>query len=513
MASSVSLSEPIHHVALSLADQLPILQIIIPFITAPLIVFLGVRQLAWPLAFLASVLCVVTSSLLLKQVIDGSEISYQLGGWAPPLGIEYRVDVVNAFVLLLISGIASVVLFWARLGLKAEVPERSHALFYALFLLCLTGLMGVVITGDAFNVFVFLEISSLSTYVLIAQGCHQDKRAFTASYNYLIMGTIGATFFVIGIGFLYMATGTLNMADLADRIALQHDNRTIQAAFAFIVVGMGLKAAIYPLHLWMPNAYTFAPSPVVAFLSGTATKMALYVLLRFMFTVFQPAFLEEVPLIEAIILPFAIVAMFASSISAFAQRDLKRMLAHSSVAQLGYMMLGIGLFSHTGLTATVIHLFNHGITKAALFLGVGCYVFVVGGASYEKLKGLGKTMPWTSAAMVIAGLSLIGVPGTAGFVSKWILVQAAFEQGWWIFAFLIVLSSILAVAYVWRMIEALYLASPAEGAMSQEVPFLMLLPLWALALSTLYFGLVTDITLGAAKAAASGLMSGSSGMF
>ena len=177
------------------------------------------------------------------------------------------------------------------------------------------------------------------------------------------------------------------------------------------------------------------------------------------------------------------------------------------------MMLGIGLFSHTGLTATVIHLFNHGITKAALFLGVGCYVFVVGGASYEKLKGLGKTMPWTSAAMVIAGLSLIGVPGTAGFVSKWILVQAAFEQGWWIFAFLIVLSSILAVAYVWRMIEALYLASPAEGAVSQEVPFLMLLPLWALALSTLYFGLVTDITLGAAKAAASGLMSGSSGMF
>ena len=513
MASSTSLLEPVHHVALSLAEQLPILQVIVPFIVAPLIVFLGIRQLAWPLAFLASLSCLVISWLLLQQVIDGSEISYQLGGWAPPLGIEYRVDAINAFVLLLISGISSAVLFWARLGLRAELPERSHTLFYALFLMCLTGLLGVVITGDAFNVFVFLEISSLSTYVLIAQGGHRDKRAFTAAYNYLIMGTIGATFFVIGIGFLYMSTGTLNMADLAEKIADQRDSRTIQAAFAFIVVGMGLKAAIYPLHLWLPNAYSFAPSPVAAFLSGTATKMAIYVLLRFMFTVFQPEFLEEIRILEAVILPFAILAMFASSISAFVQKDLKRMLAHSSVAQLGYMMLGIGLFSNTGLSAAIIHLFNHGITKAALFLGIGCYVFMVGGASYEKLRGLGKTMPWTSAAMVIAGLSLIGIPGTAGFVSKWILVQAAFEQGWWVFAFLIVLSSIIAVAYVWRMIEALYLAAPAEGPVMKEVPLLMLLPVWLLALLTLYFGLVTDVTLSAADVAARGLMLGSSGMF
>ncbi|MAI58486.1 MAG: cation:proton antiporter [Rhodobacteraceae bacterium] len=512
MASSAP-SEPIHHIALTLADQLPILQVIVPFVAAPIIVFLGVRQMAWPLAFFSSVVCLIISFFLLQKVIDGTEISYQLGGWAPPLGIEYRVDATNAFLLFLISALSSIVLFWAREGLKAEIPEKSHTLFYALFLLCLTGLLGVVITGDAFNVFVFLEISSLSTYVLVAQGFHTDKRALTASYNYLIMGTIGATFFVIGIGFLYMATGTLNMADLAERIADQRDNRTVQAAFAFIVVGMGLKAAIYPLHLWLPNAYTFAPSPVAAFLSGTATKMAIYVLLRFMFTVFQPEFLEHIGLLEMVILPFAIIAMFASSISAFLQRDLKRMLAHSSVAQLGYMLLGIGLFSQTGLTATIIHLFNHGITKAALFLGVGSFVFAVGGASYEKLRGLGKTMPWTSAAMVISAMSLIGIPGTAGFISKWLLVQAAFEQGWWIFAFLIVLSSLIAVAYVWRMIEVLYFSETSVDQKSHEVGFVMLLPLWLLASSTIYFGFFTDITLGAADTAAKGLFSGSSGMF
>ena len=511
MASAIS-SEPVHHIALTLSDQLPALQVLIPFVAAPLVVFFGVRSLAWPIAFLASLGSLAVSVLLLQSVIDGSEISYHMGGWAPPLGIEYRVDTANAFVLFLISAISSVVLAYAPGSLKAEVPEKSHTLFYALYLLCLTGLLGVVITGDAFNVFVFLEISSLSTYVLVAQGSYRDKRALTASYNYLIMGTIGATFFVIGIGFLYMATGTLNMADLAERISEQRDSRTIRAAFAFIVVGIGLKAAVYPLHLWLPNAYVYAPSPVSAFLAGTATKMAIYVLLRFMFTVFQPEFLVEIKILEAVIIPFALIAMFAASISAFYQRDIKRMLAHSSVAQLGYMLLGIGSFSHTGLTATIIHLFNHGISKAALFMGAGCFVFAIGATSYDKLKGLGKSMPWTSAAMVIGGMSLIGIPGTAGFVSKWILVQAAFENGWWSFAFLIVLSSIIAVAYVWRMIETLYLSAPIQGVTAKEAPLSMLIPLYLMAFSTIYFGFATDITLEASKAAATGLLSGSSGL-
>ena len=167
MASS-TITEPIQHIALNLTDQLPILQILVPLIAAPVIVVLGLRQLAWTLAFFSSIGSLVIAYLLLQNVLDGSEISYRLGGWAPPIGIEYRIDAASAFVLLLISGISSVVLLWSRKGLKREVPERNHALFYALFLLCLTGLLGVVITGDAFNVFVFLEISSLSTYVLIA---------------------------------------------------------------------------------------------------------------------------------------------------------------------------------------------------------------------------------------------------------------------------------------------------------------------------------------------------------
>ncbi|MDS9947172.1 MAG: monovalent cation/H+ antiporter subunit D family protein, partial [Planktomarina sp.] len=505
-------TQTIHHTAMTISDHLPILQIIIPFIAAPLIVFIGQRKLAWPIAFFASTAAFVISCLLLSQVIGGGIISYQIGGWAPPLGIEYRVDAANGFVLFLVTGIATVVLPYARKSVDAEISKPKQTLFYALFLLCMTGLLGVTITADAFNVFVFLEISSLSTYVLIASGSYRDKRALTAAFNYLIMGTIGATFFVIGLGFLYMATGTLNMADLADRLSGQYESRTVRAGFAFILVGMGLKIAIFPLHFWLPNAYTYAPSAVTAFLAATATKVAVYVLLRFIFSVFQPAFLAETSTLELIFYPFALLAMFTASLAAIFQRDLKRMLAYSSIAQIGYMLLGIALFSETGLTATIIHLFNHGITKALLFMGVGAYVLRSGSSFYVHLHGLGKTMPWTSAAVVIGGISLIGVPGTAGFLSKWLLVQAAIEKGYWPLAMLIVASSLLAVMYVWRLIETLYLSPPNGERTIQEAPLSMLLPLWIMALACIYFGFETDITLGAAKTAAQALLAGSSGM-
>ncbi|MFT4960357.1 MAG: multicomponent Na+:H+ antiporter subunit D [Paracoccaceae bacterium] len=508
----MSTTEAVHHTAMTLSDHLPALQILVTFLAAPLVVMFGSRRLAWPIAFAASAISFVIAAMLLSRVIDGSVISYHMGGWAPPLGIEYRVDAANAFVLLLVTAISTVVLPYARVSVAAEVPEKQHTLFYTAFLLCLTGLLGVTITGDAFNVFVFLEISSLSTYVLIAQGAGRDRRALTAAYDYLIMGTIGATFFVIGLGFLYMATGTLNMADIADRIADQGANRTVQMAFAFIIVGVGLKVALYPLHLWLPNAYTYAPSAITAFLAATATKVAVYVLLRFSFSVFQPGFQFDVNTLQFVILPFAIVAMFVASFIAIFQTDFKRMLAYSSIAQIGYILLGISLLTETGLTAAIVHLFNHGITKATLFMAVGAYVLRANGSFYDDIEGLGRRMPWTSAAVVIAGLSLIGVPGTAGFISKWVLVQGALEKGWWPVALLVVASSLLAVIYVWRVVEVLYMKPTPADSDVREAPMSMLIPIWITALACIWFGLNTDMTLTAAKAAAQGLLAGSAGM-
>ena len=501
----------IQHVAMTLQEQLPVLQIVIPFMTAPLIALIGSRVLAWWLAFAAALACLFISLALVNATIDGGYITYAIGGWAAPIGIEYRVDAANALVLFLISLIGTIVLPYAYESVKKEIEARHHALFYASYVLCFTGLLGMVVTGDAFNVFVFLEISSLSTYVLVALGAGRDKRALTAAYDYLIMGTLGATFFVIGIGFLYASTGTLNMADIADRIADEGTNRTVRAGLAFIVVGMGLKAAMVPLHLWLPKAYVFAPSVVTVFLSATATKASIYVMLRFIFSVYQPTADFEQNFLHLVFIPLAVASMFIGSFIAIFQGDFKRMLAWSSVGQIGYMLLGIAMINATGVAATLVHMFNHGITKALLFMAVGVVVLRVGSSYYSSLKGLGRSMPITAATVVIGGLSLIGVPGTAGFISKWMLVQAAFENGWWPVAVLIVLSSLLAVVYVWRAVEVFYMAEP-EGPPRSDPPLTMLIPMVLLAIACIWYGIFTDLPLGASVSAAESLMNGSFGM-
>ena len=494
------------HEALTLSAQLPVLPILIPFLAAPIIAVVGVRSVAWPIAFAASLLSFIASILLMLDVRDGSEVVYYLGGWEPPFGIEYRIDAANALLLVLISGISTVALPFAYESLKHHVALRHHTLMYSCFMLTMVGLMGVCTSGDAFHIFVFLEISSLSTYVLVAMGAERDRRALTAAYDYLINGTIGATFYVIGIGFLYMTTGTLNLGDIADRIADEGANRTVQAAFAFIIVGIGLKVAIYPLHHWLPNAYTHAPTAITVFLAATATKAAVYVLIRFTFSVFVPAFDFVTDTLTFIFIPFALLAMFAASFIAIFQSNFKRMLAYSSIAQIGYMLLGIAYLNVSGLSGSLVHLVNHGLTKAALFMGVGLLLLHTRSTFYDQIAGFGRRMPITGAVIVIAGLSLIGVPGTVGFISKWQLVSGAFELGYWWLAALILMSSLLAIAYVWRVVEVLYL----QGGSSERLkePMIMVIPAVILAGACIWFGVDTTFTLDVARQAADVLLSG-----
>ena len=334
------------------------------------------------------------------------------------------------------------------------------------------------------------------------------------------MGTVGATFILIGVGLLYMATGTLNMADLAVRLGPVLGTRTVLAAFAFLSVGLCLKLALFPLHMWLPNAYCYAPSMVTAFLAATATKVSIYVLLRFIFTVFGPRFAFDTIGIQVVLLPLSLLAIFAASTVAIFQTNIKRMLAWSSVAQVGYMMLGVGLVSVSGagpetrfgpgslngLTAGIVHLFNHAVMKGALFLGMGCIALRVGSVKLDDMHGLGRRMPVTMAAFVLGGLSLIGVPLTVGFISKWYLVLAALEKGWWPVAVLVLLGSLLAVVYVWRVVEVAYFRKPPATAGTDEAPLLMHIPMWVLIAATLYFGISTSFTVGVARQAAGWLM-------
>ena len=484
--------------------HLPALQVVITLLAAPACILLRGRDLAFGLALTTVWAAFAVSCLLLDQVLATGVISYELGGWAAPFGIEYRVDALNAFVLLIVSGIGAIVLPFTPRSLLIEMVGEKAYLFYCAFLLCVTGLLGVAITGDAFNLFVFLEISSLASCILISLGAH--RRALTAAFQYLIVGTIGATFIVIGIGLIYGATGTLNLNDIAERLPATGYNRTVIAAFAFLIVGAAIKLALFPLHFWLPKAYTYAPSTVSAFLAATATKVGVYVLIRFLFTVFGVKFSFEILPTALPLMVLAVLAMFVASTIAIFQDSVKRMLAYSSVAQIGYMVLGLSLVTVDGLTASVIHLFNHALMKGALFLAIGCIAYRQASFRIEDFAGMGRRMPWTMAAFAAGGLSLIGIPLTAGFISKWYLILAALAAGEPAVAALIVISSLLAVIYVWRVVEAAYFRAPPPGAPSGEAPLALLLPTWALIALNVYFGIETSLPVGVAGHAARALM-------
>nr|WP_010131693.1 monovalent cation/H+ antiporter subunit D family protein [Microbulbifer agarilyticus] len=489
--------------------HLPILQVILPLMAAPSCLLIRRTTLVWLFTLAVSIAALVVSVLLLQQVYAAGPITYELGGWKAPWGIEYRIDLLNAWVLFIVTALSSVVLSAAHTSVQKELGASQQTVFYALYLLCFAGLLGIVATGDAFNVFVFLEISSLSTYALIALG--KDRRALWAAFQYLIMGTIGATFILIGIGFLYMMTGTLNMADLAERIPPLSESSTVLAAFAFIFVGICLKLALFPLHLWLPNAYSCAPSIVTAFLAATATKVALYLLLRFTFTVFGVDFSRAQLPLDTLLIGLGLVGVFAASIVAIYQANIKRMLAFSSVAQIGYMVVGIGIGTATALQATLLHLFNHALMKGGLFLVLAGLVYQLGGCRIEHFRGLGRTMPWTMAAIVVGGISLIGMPLTVGFVSKWYLIAAAIEQQFWGVAVLVILGSLLAVAYIWKLVEAAYFQAPQgdQGAVEKrEAPLGILLPAWLLIAANIYFGIDTRLPVEVSTAAAQFLLGG-----
>jgi len=473
---------------LSLSAHLLVVQVVLPLTAAPLCVLLRSSRGAWATTVVTCGAVFASALSVLWTVQQVGELSYALGGWAAPYGIEYRVDALNAFVAVIVAGVAVVVAAWARPSVNAEVPRRLHYLFYGCYLLCLCGLQGITVTGDAFNVFVFLEVSSLAMYVLVGLG--RDRRAVLAAFHYLILGSIGGTFILIGVGLLYQQTGTLNMADLSARIPDLVGRRELLVSFAFLTVGTCLKLALFPLHSWLPNAYTYAPRAVSAFVSATATKVMVYVFLRFTFSIFGTAFSFELLHLDKPLMFLALAGIYAGSAVAIFQDDVKRLLAYSSIAQIGYIVLGVSGGGVYGLIAAVLHLFNHALIKGGLFLVMGNVALKVGSTRLADLNGLGRQMPFTAAAFLVGGLGLIGVPATVGFVTKWYLIVGLLGSGHYAVAALALGSSLLAVTYVWRVVEVMYMREPSGPMLDvREAPLGSLLPAGLLIGGTLVFGL------------------------
>jgi multicomponent Na+:H+ antiporter subunit D len=487
-------------------EHFPVLIVVVPLLAAPLCILFNHSRLAWGLSMLAAGFTLVAALVLLQMLQHTDVLSYAVGGWAAPLGIELYIDALAVLLLLILGGSALLVMLFALHSVENEISRPQQPMFYAAMMLVLAGLVGITVTGDAFNIFVFLEISSLSTYALISMG--KDRRALYAAFQYLIMGTIGATFILIGIGFLYVMTGTLNIQDLATRLPEVADTRAVRAAFAFVTVGLGLKAAMFPLHLWLPNAYAFSPSVVSAFLAATATKVAVYVLIRFLLSLYDVQFsLGELPF-DIVLMFLGTIGVFAGSLAAVFRNNVKRMLAYSSIAQIGYILMAIGLASQPGMTAALLHMFNHALIKGTLFLALGAVSYRLATSELSDLAGIGRTMPFTTAAFAIGGLSLIGVPSTAGFVSKWYLVVALIESSMWPLALLVLAGSVLALIYIGRVLEVAYFRPPPRNVKYKRLPLTMLVSMWVLALSNLYFGLDTRLSEGLASMAVAQLMGG-----
>lgn len=497
--------------------HLPALITLVPLFGGILSVILGTlfgakRDLSWGFA-----LVVVWTELflvikLLEKVVTSATgvVTYNMGSWPGPWGIEYRVDYLNAFVLLVVAGIGAATVLFARHSVDREIPrDRSH-IFYGIWLLCLCGLLGITITGDAFNVYVLLEITSLTSYALIAMGQGRDRRALLAALRYLILGTIGASFILLGIGYLLMLTGTLNMRDMHELLmAIPNvaENRTVLVAFAFLLVGLSLKMALFPLHMWLPGAYTYAPSAISAFLASTATKVGVYMAFRFLYTIFGHHYSFDVIPGHNVLLACAALAIVVPNLTAIRQTEVKRLLAFSSAGQIGYMVMGFAIANQDSMTGSIVHLFNHAAMKGGMFLAVGAVIYRLGSSHVNTFNGLGKRMPFTMLAFSLGGLGLVGFPLTAGFISKWYLVKGCLTAGYWYLAVLVLGASLLAVIYVWKLIERIWFTDPDPDAKDEgEAPATMMIAIWALILTSIYFGVRGEFTADMASHAASFLL-------
>lgn len=494
--------------------HLPVLTIMIPLFAGLFMPLLGRlnRAIIWPLAVGALGFATFGSIHMLADVATtGEAIHYSFGGWGLPTGIGYRVDVLNGMVLAMIAGAGLLTSIWMLRPAQKEIPDEGRASYYAVFLLCCAGFLGITITADIFNLYVFLEIASITSYVLIAMGGR--RQALYAGYSYLIVGSIGATFILLGIGHLYMRTGSLGMADILSQFQADTSLYTlsdVRTAFAFFTVGLAIKMALFPLHGWQPSAYTHAPSPSSLFIASTSTKVSAYAFYRICFGVFGLAFLTDgLPEIREIVLVMSSAAIVLGPLIAIRQGDLKRLLAYSSVGQIGYIMLGVVLLNVDGLTGGIIHFWNHAAAKGSLFCVAGALVFRTGSARVSDLAGMGRRAPWTSAVLTVAGCSMVGVPMTAGFLSKWYLAAGALEADYVFVVPVLIASSVFTAIYVWRVLQLVWFApKDVEPAVTSEVPWSMRLPALVLGAACLVFGL-TPWSVDLARSAAVALGVGS----
>ncbi|WP_435067109.1 proton-conducting transporter transmembrane domain-containing protein [Haloplanus sp. C73] len=436
-----------------MSDGLVPLLVAVPLLGAVLAVAAGLVSERGPPAVAGGTLAVQTilAGWLGSQAIAAGPLSVAVGGFVAPYGIELVVDGVSAVVVTLVAAVSLALLVYAIRD------DPGGTAFYTEYLLLVTGLSGMTVTGDVFNLYVFLEISGLATYALVASA--GTGRSAVAAFKYLMFGTVAASLYLLGVGYALVATGTLNMADLSVELAQAgYDSTLVLASFGFIVVGLATKTALFPLHTWQPDAYDDSPDSVSALIAALVSTVAAYALLRLIYTVYTPAFFEAVPGARTALVVFACVSIVVGSVLAVAQSRVKRMLAYSSVSQYGLVVVGLAIGTRAAVFGAIVHLVGHAIMKGGLFVAAGTVDDVLGARTVEEYAGLADRYPVLGGASAVLMLAMVGIPPAVGFAGKWYIALGAVRAGAWPVAVVIFASTLLTLAYFARLIERMYVA-------------------------------------------------------
>lgn len=437
-----------------MTEHFPVWIVLIPLFGALLCGLIGMR---WPrvcplIALVGMGMAAAVAAGILQRVAEVGEWSYFVGNWVKPrgIGIELRVDGINALVLTAVAVVGLLVAVFSP-GRLGRDEESKPTQYYILFLLLMTGLFGVTVTGDAFNLYVMIEIIALTGYALLAMGPH--PRARLATFNYLIMGTIGASFYLLGVGYLYLHTGMLNMAGIHGVLAAGPANSVALVAFTLIMVGLWLKMALFPLGGWLPNVYTYGPPLAAAAAAPLVTKVTVYVMVRMMVTVFGWKWVFGGGGWNQAVVWLAVVAILAGALMALAAKDLKRMLCCLILSEVGYMVGGAWLANRWGMTGAIYHILGDAFMTLTLFLAAGVLAGRAAIFKLEQFEGMFRRRPWVMAAFTVGALGMIGLPPTCGFFSKWFLIRGGLEAGHYGYVGALIVSSLINAVLFFRIFE------------------------------------------------------------
>ncbi|MEX2492898.1 MAG: proton-conducting transporter membrane subunit [Nitrospirales bacterium] len=471
--------------------HLPALLFLVPLIAAISLPVVCLRHRAWsrPIAVTVLVLMVGLSVLNLTNIFQHGEVRYAFSGWAPPLGIEWVADGLASVILVTLSLLGLTTLLFAGPTAPKDLGGRIVH-FYTLILLLISALTGIVFAGDLFNLFVFLELAALASYALVGVA---GGKALMAAFRYLILGTLGASLYLLGVSYFYAATGTLNMVDMAEKLPHLLTSKAVVGGLLFMFIGLGIKMALVPFHAWLPDAYTYAPESVSPILAALVTKVALLGWVRIIFWVLgAKVVVYDTPVLLLAGVLGALAAIIGA-VLALTQSDLKRMFAYGGISHIGIIIIGVSQGNQTGFVGGVFYLLNDAVMQAALFFIAGWAISQYGVRTLDEVGRIGKHSPWLTGTLVVVAMGMIGLPPTGGFFGKWYIILGALEANNYFAVGAVLLSTLLTLAYFVKIFERIFrhISAPSE-VQPVETPIQIKLSLGATAFAVIILGLLSD---------------------